>query len=192
VWALEAGYNGRLLDALTLRVDGYVQRHSDMIGLNSVSPFPIVVMAGNSTGASAYGLETELALKGDAGQLSAWYAYNAFSLHDGAANVRAYTPPSHSVGLTGRLNLAEGITANANYRYSNLIEFPGGGGFVLPISPTHRLDLTLSKAFADGRGEIMVGVADVFNRTVSAGQEVGSGTTRLPGRMIFARVQLKF
>ncbi len=191
-WAVEAGYNGRLSDALTLRIDGYYQRYAGLIGLIQVSSAPIAVAAQDTGGADTFGLESELALKGDAGQLSIWYAYHAYSSGQADANVRAFLPPSHSAGLTGRLNLPDDFTFNANYRYTNATEFPGSGGFVLPISPTHRLDLTLSKSFAEGRGEFTLGVEDVFNRTVSAAQESFAGAARLPGRTVFARIQLKF
>jgi iron complex outermembrane receptor protein len=191
-WAIEAGYNGRILDSLTLRIDGYFQKYSDLIGLKAPASTPLIVSALSEGGADTYGLETELALKGDAGQLSVWYAYHAYMSGQPDANIRAFAPPSHSAGISGRLLLPHELTLNANYRYTNLSEFPGSNGYVLSISPTHRLDLTLTKSFADGRGEFMIGIEDAFNTTVSAGQENFGGAARMPGRTVFARVQLKF
>jgi len=57
----------------------------------------------------------------------------------------------------------------------------------------NRLDLTLSRKFAKGRGEFMIGVADVLNKTTDPVFEAGHFTAHeTPGRMFFAGLQLKF
>jgi iron complex outermembrane receptor protein len=193
VWSVEGGYNGRLSETTTLRVDGYYQRYSDLVGLYPLSatpPYTEIVL--NGTGAEGYGLETELAFKGDMGQLSFWYAYHAFAGLATDANFRANTPPTHNVGANGRLFLSDGLTFNANYRFADANAFVGTAGYVLPVHPSHRADFTITKSFANGNGELTLGVEDAFNTTVGAGQEIFTGATRLPGRTFFARFQLKF
>jgi hypothetical protein len=57
----------------------------------------------------------------------------------------------------------------------------------------HRLDLTLSRKFAKGKGELMIGVADVLNKTNSPVFDSGYlSAHETPGRMFFGRVQIKF
>jgi hypothetical protein len=57
----------------------------------------------------------------------------------------------------------------------------------------HRLDLTLAKGFASGKGELMVGVSDVFNETEGPNSAIGQLTAHdVPGRTFFARVQFTF
>ena len=61
------------------------------------------------------------------------------------------------------------------------------------IDMFHRLDLTLARTFADNRGEFMVGVADVLNKTREPGYDVNYFTSyETPGRMFFARFQYRF
>ena len=94
-------------------------------------------------------------------------------------------------GLNTRLFLSEGFVFNANYTYYNSIDNYGNTDVKTPI--THRLDLALSKEFADGKGELMIGVSDVLNST--SGPVFGAAdftAYETPGRTFFARLQMKF
>ena len=57
----------------------------------------------------------------------------------------------------------------------------------------NRLDLTLSRKFAKGNGELMIGVADILNKTTDPFFDTGYLTANeTPGRTFFARLQIKF
>ena len=57
----------------------------------------------------------------------------------------------------------------------------------------HRLDLTLSRKFAKGMGELMIGVFDVLNETDGPVYESGFLTAmETPGRTFFVRAQYQF
>jgi hypothetical protein len=57
----------------------------------------------------------------------------------------------------------------------------------------NRLDLTLSRKICQGSGELMIGVADVFNKTSPAASEFNNFTGfETPGRMFFGRLQICF
>ena len=88
--------------------------------------------------------------------------------------------------------LTDDLVFNANYTYYDAIRHPGF--LINGTSPlSHRLDLTLSKKIAKGKGEIMIGVSDVFNKT--AGPVFGIAefvAHETPGRTWFARWQMNF
>ncbi len=193
VWAIEAGYNGRLTDHLTLRVDGYYQRYQEFLGAVFTQPLPMAIFTIDNNGdADGYGVETELTLRGDHAQASLWYAYQGFSRENPSVQIRSYDPPEHSVGASARVFLGDGWTFNANYRFMDAVPFKNSPGYAEGVAASHRLDLTLAKSFADGLGEVQVGVEDLFNKTVEAEQEFGFGAAETPGRTLFVRVQLKF
>ncbi len=193
--ALEAGYTGVLADGLTLRADGYYNRYSDLIGFTNM---PVVVgpvtvanfRAANIDGADGYGGELELALTGEHGRVSVWYAYNGFDTDRASQDLRSFWPASHKAGATARLYLDDDWTISAFYRYTNVTNDDAGTQSV-PVS--HQLDLGLSRRIFDGRGEIMLGVRDILDQTDQTVFNVGGLTAHeTPGRAIFIRAQFKF
>jgi hypothetical protein len=51
----------------------------------------------------------------------------------------------------------------------------------------------VAKKFAEGRGELMLGVSDVFNKTNGPNFCIGEVTAHeTPGRMFFARLLWRF
>ncbi len=194
IYSLEAGYTAKLAKNLTLRADTYYQRFEKLIGYTKtyVGSIPYH-KADNIDGADSWGAELELALQGKIGKLSAWYAYNDFQEDVSQQGVRAYLPAKHKVGLTGRLFLSDGWTFNTNYKYMSTNRTLGLDTTILDAGPSHHIDLGLAKQFAKGNGEFMIGVSDMLNKT--NGPYFGLGQLsahEVPGRMLFARLQLKF
>jgi outer membrane cobalamin receptor len=196
IWSLEAGYTGQFAKGISLRVDSYYQRYNDLIGYHD-TPNPwgvIITQADNGEGADALGGEVELAWNQKWGKLSVWHAYNDLDTDRSYEELRAYHPAKHKTGLTARAFLASDVELNANYRFTSRTNF-SSDETVKPttVESTHRLDLSVSKTFADKRGELTVGVADVFNQTeVKAIALARLCNHDTPGRMFFARMQLKF
>ena len=195
-WALEAGYTGKLTENLTLRADTYYQRFTKLIGYRIIpAPLPLgrtFYQPDNIDGADSWGTEVELALERKNGRLSAWYAYNDFQEDISHQLIRSYAPAQHKVGLTGRLFLDDGWALNANYRYTGTTPVVGDTT-IFDIGASHRLDLGVAKQFAEGHGEVMVGVSDVFNKTNGPNFGIGQVTAHeTPGRMFFIRLQYKF
>ena len=195
-WALEAGYTGRLTDSLTLRADTYYQRFTKLIGYRIIpDPLPLgrsFYRPDNIDGADSWGTELELAVERKTGRLSAWYAYNDFQEDISHQMIRSYAPAQHKVGLTGRLFLDDGWTLNANYRYAGTTPVVGDTT-IFDVGASHRLDLAVAKKFAEGRGELMIGVSDVFNKTNGPNFGIGEVTAHeTPGRTFFVAMQLRF
>jgi len=195
IYSLEAGYTSKLTDNLTLRADTYYQRYTKLIGYTKTYdgygiPYH---KAENIDGADAWGAEVELALQGKPGKISAWYAYNDFEEDSPQQGIRAYVPAEHKAGLTGRLFLSDGWTFNANYKYMDTTRKLDLDTTLLEVGSSHRLDLGLAKEFAKGRGEFMIGVSDLLNNTNGPNFAIGQLTAHdVPGRMFFARMQLRF
>ncbi|HZW10823.1 MAG TPA: TonB-dependent receptor [Phycisphaerales bacterium] len=196
IWSLEAGYTGRLAEGVTAGVNGYAQWYDDLTGL---SPAPDPFGAGrqvfdftNVGGATAAGIEPELTFTCERGRLSLWYALNDFDMTADAPNARALAPAEHEFGLRSRYSITERLTGSLNYAYSSPTE---GDPLGAPDVPEyHRLDLTLAAKLFESRGELMVGVLDVFDETALAVNSTGaeSSVVETPGRTLFVRLQVRF
>lgn len=190
VYAVELGYTARLTDELTLSVNAYYQRYTDLIGVETLMATPYVGRLANIDGANAYGAELELAWTLERARLYGWYAYNAIDPDRWEQNLRAFRPSEHKVGLGARWHLTEDFTLNADYRFTS----PAEGDSTDPrVRESHRLDLALTHALFHGRGEVQVGVADVFDDT--RGPVVPSGWNmehETPGRSLFATVRITY
>ncbi len=194
-WALETGYSEKLNKNTLLQVNTYYQHLDEMIGLQQL-PDPLffgraIYQYANLQDAEAYGAEVELKTTYDFGTISSWYSYNELQEQSSNQNMRAYGPARHKAGMTCRLNLDSLLTLNINYRYCDTTST--FSDMDLPSDMSHRLDLTLSRTIANGRGELMVGVMDVFNLTSSENRALNSLTSyETPGRTFFGRAQIKF
>jgi len=193
-YSFEAGYTGRLAENLSLNVDAYYQRMERLIGVRSVTnPFTTVTTStfDNVNGADSWGAETSLAWQYKTVKISAWYAYNDLVTDEFAQVTRSMSPSQHKAGLNGRWYLDKDWTFNTNYVFQNGKRMYATT--VKDLSSFNRLDLTLSRKFAKGNGELIVGVSDVLNETTNPVTDTGYLTAlETPGRMFFARLQLKF
>jgi iron complex outermembrane receptor protein len=192
-WALEAGYSEKLNKNTLFQVNTYYQHLDEMIGLQRLpDPLPfgrVFYQYANLQDAEAYGAEVELKTIHDFGTISGWYAYNELQEQVRNQDMRAYFPARHKAGMTCRLNLDRLLTLNINYRYCDTTRTPTYPSFDM----TQRLDLTLSRTIANGRGELMVGVLDVLDRICPANKAINSLTSyETPGRTFFARLQIQF
>jgi outer membrane receptor for ferrienterochelin and colicin len=193
-YALEAGYTGNFGDHLTFQANGYYQRMEHLLGsvIQEVGPVSNTYFA-NLQGANTYGAECELTYKVRNLQLTGWYAYNEFITDQNDQAIRAYFPARHKVGLRGHYTVDEHWSLNANYIYNDSIHTNASDNPAKGLPVFHRLDLTLARRFADQRGELMVGVTDVLNKTRESVYDVTDLTSyETPGRMFFARLQYRF
>ncbi len=191
-WSLEMGYSCKLDEGILFRTDAYYQRFEHLIGFESNPGLPVTFSADNIDGADSWGIETELSFQNKVGKLSLWHSYNDFQEDQSHQKVRTYLPAKHKAGITGRLFLQEAWCLNANYRYTDTTDVVGETT-LFPIEANHRLDLTLSKEFTKQRGEFMIGVSDLLNKTQGPNHGSGAITAyETPGRTFFTRLQLRF
>ena len=190
-WSIEGGYSSQIDDTLILYTNVYYQRYKDMIGYaytNVVGPV-ITATALQMGGVDTYGSEIQIEKTIQDAKLTAWYAYSDTMLDNDAQSIRSYGPAKHKVGIAGRMYFKDMWTVNCNYRYSDTVEEHMVGSMV-NSSVDHRCDVTISRKICDEKGEMMVGVTDVFNETNGPNLGMGSFTGHeTPGRMFFARMQ---
>jgi outer membrane receptor for ferrienterochelin and colicin len=194
-WSLEAGYTGKLAEDLTLRVSTYFQRLEKMIGYLSLPDGlglgRALYLADNIGGADSYGAELEIEKRIGEAKISAWYAYNEVQRDYDGQNLRAYGPANHKVGLNFRWRILEKITANLNYRYTNTT--PSFVSTAPTVGQSNRFDILFAREFADGSGEIAVGVLDLLQETVGPNYAMGQITAHeTPGRTFIVRLQYQF
>jgi iron complex outermembrane receptor protein len=196
IWSLEAGYTGRLAEGVTAGVNGYLQWYSDLTGVRpATDPLGLgreVFEFANVGGATAAGIEPELAFTGERGRVSFWYALNDFDMTADPPSARAFAPAENEFGLRARYSITETLTGNLNYSYASPTQGEPAGA--TDVREYHRLDLTLAAQVFDGRGEVMVGVLDVFDETDFAvnSTTVATEAVETPGRTLFMRLQIKF
>jgi iron complex outermembrane receptor protein len=191
-YSFEAGYVGRMTDNLSVNVDAYYQRMERLIGVRAVTAGAVTTSTfGNINGATSWGAETSLTWQYKIVKISGWYAYNGFKTDEFAQMTRSSEPSQHKAGLSSRWHLDQDWTFNTNYVFQNGIN--AFGTVVKDPQTLHRLDLTLSRKFAKGKGEFMVGVSDVLNKTADPVYDAGNFTAiETPGRTFFARMQVTF
>jgi iron complex outermembrane receptor protein len=192
-YSFEAGYVGRLTENLSLNVDTYYQRMERLTGVTNVTDMFGVTTStvANVAGADSWGAETSLTWRHKVGKITGWYAYNAFVTDEFGQVTRSTTPAMNKAGLTCRWHVDKDWTFNTNYVFQDAIESFGTSSG--DISAFQRLDLTLSRKFAKGKGEFMIGVTDVSNKTTDPVFASGNFTApETPGRTFFTRLQISF
>jgi len=201
-YSLEAGYVGRFSENVTVRLDAFYQRMEHLMGVINSMAGPVTTSTFISNGgANLYGVEAELRTKiNDNSTLSAWYTYHQLDLDDHAQVIRSFDPARHKTGLLYRWFVDKNWVFNLNYSnsiFSTAYDASStGDAQYSPFNETetiNRLDLSVSRKILQGDGELMVGVADVFNKTSSAASDYNNFTGHeTPGRMFFGRIQIHF
>jgi len=162
--AYELGYRGMVRDNLELNVEGFINKHEDLIAEKSIGGgLSQFVNAHNVT---TYGIETAIDWKPyDWWLVRAFHAYEHqtensevnVSTRKGALSV--FLPPKHKAGLTNRLYLDETTTLNTQvFWYANHIN---------PywqrreIAEFFRFDVRLGKKLWNDSAEIAFGVTNL-------------------------------
>lgn len=201
-YSLEAGYVGRFSDDVTLRLDAFYQRMEHLMGVINQMAGPVTTSTFISNeGANLYGVEAELRTKiNDDSTLSAWYTYHELDLDDHDQIIRSFNPARHKTGLLYRWFVDKNWVFNLNYSnsiFSTAYDTSSTGDVTYsPFNETetiNRLDLSVSRKILQGDGELMVGVTDVLNKTITAASDYNNFTGHeTPGRMFFGRIQIHF
>ena len=194
IYSLETGYATMLSETLSLRADAYYQKFDKLIGYRRTTNFlgQIFATPDNIDGADAWGSELEITLDKKWGRMSCWYSYNKFEPDRSNQDVSAFLPAKHKAGLRYRYRIQPDWMLNANYAYTDTTPGnPATGNN--DVSVSHRLDLIISKILKMEKGEIMVGVRDLFNKTHDPIRESNTYTGHeVPGRTFFISLLLKF
>ena len=196
-WSIEGGYVGQYDTEIMTRVDTYYQRYENLIGFKAT---PTGAQPQNINGADGYGGEIEVGWtpmtqwSSQRAKWTTWYGLNYLETDTVNQEIRGFLPSRHKVGSTIHLPLPNRFAFAVNYAYNNSTNDPDAN------SPTpqhigihHQCDITLSYAIPQWRGEIMMGVWDVFHQEDDPVYATGTYTPHeTPGRTFFVRGQLGF
>lgn len=195
-WSLEAGYSAYFQNNVSLNVNGYYQRFEGLISFTETATTvgPMTYIDFNPVhidGADAYGIELELEKKHTRGKISLWYAYNQLQTDRSKQDFRGYYPADTKCGLRLTQRLTDSLRANANYRFNTDTATYANSFIGNTIrDEIHILDLNMSHTCMDGKGQVMVGVSDLFNKW-TAGEETVLEPEPVVGRTWFVRLQVK-
>ena len=203
--SLELGYSGQLKRSIVMNLNTYYQHYDDLIGFNVVSqtnlsPLPLsstVFSLENIGDAESIGVEFDLTLSADFGELSLWYAYNEFVPDLDNQALRALLPAKNKAGVTGQLYLPWNCTLFLSYKYTDVtFDNPGRPENDLisdQFEISHRVDLTMTKMFFDDRIKWLIGVSDLFDETDIQIFGINNfAAHETPGRIFFSRLSLDF
>ncbi|MBN2180491.1 MAG: TonB-dependent receptor [Sedimentisphaerales bacterium] len=194
IFSLETGYTTMLSKTLSLRADAYYQKLDKLIGYKRTTNFlgQIFATADNIDGAYAWGGELELTLDKKWGRISSWYSYNKFEPDTSNQDISAFLPAKHKAGMRYQYRIQPDWTFNANYAYTDTTPGnPATGNN--DVNASHRLDFNISKTLNKEKGEIMVGVRDLLDKTLDPVRESNTyAGHEVPGRTFFVSLLLKF
>jgi iron complex outermembrane receptor protein len=190
VYAAEVGYNGQLMEHVTLGVNGFYQKYNRLIGGTVPPPNALgqeIVAVDNLGDADSAGGQVEMAYTRKDLKLSGFYGYDNFASKN---DTRSFFPVRHQGGAAARWDFIKDWAFTANYKFTGATE---SGGRFGSAPQSNRIDLTLSKSLWDGRAEIMAGCEDLLDQTGKGAAQDGQFTAHAnPGRTAFIRLQAKF
>lgn len=195
-WSLEGGYHWNIKENITFKTDLYYMWYSNLIGGRAVydasaQGLPTYHLYIDNTGdAEGYGMEIELDYELGPLLWSVWYAFNEFETEHRHQSIRAFLPAGNKVGLKLRWRIDENWTFNGQYAYSDPVDEDVSD---YSIESLNHLDLTVSRAFMENKGEVMLGVMDLLTKEYDpvVGLDQTSSHT-VPGRTFFCRLQVAF
>lgn len=195
-WSVEGGYYWKLQEQTTLKTDLYYMWYHDLIGGDSDygmtgSGVPEIFTEITNTGdADGYGGEIQLEYETGSLLWSVWAAYNYFETEFEHQSIRSYFPARNKVGLRLRWRIAGDWMLSSQYAYSDSARVDTSND---SFSSSNHMDVTVAKNFFNRKGEIMLGVTDLFTKEYDPleGLSLTPGNT-IPGRTFFARLQYTF
>jgi len=195
-WSLEAGYSWNLYKQLKLKTDIYYMWYRDLIGgkgewgIASSGTSEVFVDVTNTGDADGYGGEVQLEYQSGSLVWTAWYGYSNFKTEFPHQSIRAFLPAANKVGLKLRWTIAESWTATGQYVYADGVQEDISDD---SLNSSNHMDLTLAKSFLANKGEIMIGVKDLFTKDYDPKEGVNQNVgNKVQGRTFFARLQYTF
>ncbi len=160
----EIGYRGMMRENLELNVEGFLNKHKDLIGKRKSGS---VNYWENSLDTTSYGVETAIDYKP-----CNWWLIRGFHAYEhitkenmlnqqSTGTLIVFTPPQHKVGLTNRFYLDETTTLNTQLYWYDTHFSPQSNR----IDPFFRLDVRLGKKLWNDSAEIAIGATNLTDQT---------------------------
>jgi len=198
VYAIEGGYDGQFGSGLNVRIDPFYQQYQGLIGGKTIPTPPgflgSFTQLQNIGGGEAYGLNTEVDYALGNITCSLWYSLDQFIPDIPNQDTHSFRPAEHQAGVNARWAIGSGWTISGNYKFTDVTRAPGNpDSSFYNARASNQVDLLVAKTLFDGRGEVSVGVGDLFDQTRAGVAEPGQATAHdTPGRTVLARFQLQW
>ena len=184
--AYELGYRGKLAKNLELNIEGFLNKHKDLMGTTKDGSDPKVW--NNVIDTKTYGIETSIDWKPcNWWLIRASHSYehqtqaNQINLQDATrGKLFVYRVPKHKVGLTNRFYLDKSTTLNTQLFWSDT--YFDGNTSPDRIDPYFRFDFRLARRIWNDAAEVAFGVT---NLTSHFHDEFGSTTQKVPRQIYF-------
>ena len=188
----QAGYSIEPTDKIKVELDGHYHKYKDTIGLTIIQSDPIygpvALMPDNNGDLDVLGAEGKVTFDLDKTDLELWCAYDDIDMKEFKADLVSAMPAQIRAGLNSICYLPNDWTFSTHYKFSG---DPQTLGNTDPLFEHNDLTVALAKGFAEGNGEIMVGVQNVFSDDYNFYQGLDE-TMDSVGRTFFGRLQVKF
>ncbi len=192
VKSLQLGYSFDCLENVRLEFDGYYHRYKDTVGASMVGFDPLLgplIQVDNNSDVDVLGVQGKIKFNNEKYDIELWSSYEDTEVRAVPTDVMSILPPDFKIGINTRYYISDTWTLNTNYKYTDDI-FSAGE---VIVDDTSDLTIALSKEFADGNGEIMVGVKNLFDEDFNYNfLEDPDEVDESIGRTFFGRVQVKF
>ena len=171
----ELGYRGELSENFHLTIDGFINKHSNLIGIRSNNGTPDWNHTfDNVHDIKTYGVETAVDW-----MPRNWWLVRASHSYEHQTDERdlnfwqtgrliVYPVPKHKVALTNRFYLDKSTSLNTMLFWSDTFsnaEYRPGNVWYHRINPYFRFDARLSKRFWNDKAEFAVGVMNLTDRS---------------------------
>jgi len=188
----ELGYKGQLAKNLHLTIDGFINKHKDLIGEKTDKTFY------NTVDITTYGLETAVDWRPrDWWFVKAGHTYE-HQTDENTINSKTtgklavFTPAKHKIFLINRFSLDKSTTLNTmlfwSDTYYNKNAPPATGAWAHKIEPYWRFDVRLARKLWDDKAELAIGV---MNLTEQEHYEGSTEMTEVP-RMAYVQFFYNF
>ncbi len=188
--AYELGYRGRLAKNLELNIEGFLNKHKDLMGTtrsNNVSTW------NNVLDTKTYGLETAIDWKP-----YKWWLVRASHSYEhqtednkinnsATGRLAVFRVPKHKATLTNRFYLDDSTTLNTNLFWSD--EYLNLSSTPKKLDSYYRFDIRLARRIWNDAAELAFGVT---NLTSHFHDESGLSETGLPNQKIPRQVYFQF
>ena len=192
VTSLQLGYSFDHSENIKFDFDSYYHRYRDTVGASMVGFDPMLgplIQVSNNSDVDVKGIQGKMTFDNDYFDIELWSSYEDIDVTAVPTDVMSVLPPDFKVGLNTRYYISDSWTLNANYKYTDDI-FSGSD---VIVDETSDLTIAVAKEFADGNGEIMIGVQNLLDEdfTYNFLQDPDEVDMSV-GRTFFGRLQIRF
>ncbi len=190
VVSYEAGYGFEPTRNVSVNINTFYRKYSNL--LSSLLAFGslgnMYIMVSNGGEMDTVGIESKVNINFNRSSTELWVSYDQQKMYEPMMSLAMPYPSGLKAGLSYRYRMTDNWTASANYKYSHGVTDSIGTNHV---DDYHLGSLAFTRAFAEGRGDLTIGVSNLFNTDFNLWNNNGELWESV-GRTFFGRIQINF